>query len=153
MIGFLLRLSDAARHRARRRLWAPEHASGRRGEDLAHRFLQRRGFTVVARNFRSRSGAGEIDLVVRDGGTLVFVEVKSRRSEEFGTPDRAVDQEKRDALVRTALEYARRAGVDWQKVRFDIVSVVFTDPPSVVHTEGAFAAAAAPPAASNSDSL
>jgi putative endonuclease len=70
----------------------------------------------------------------------VFVEVKSRRSEEFGTPDRAVDQEKRDILVHTAWEYARRAGVEWQKVRFDIVSVVFTNPPSVVHTKAAFPA-------------
>lgn len=103
---------------------------------------------MVARNFRARSGAGEIDLIARDGDTLVFVEVKSRRSEEFGTPDRAVDQEKRNTLVHTALEYARRAGVEWQQVRFDIVSVVFNDPPSVVHTKGAFPAGlAASPAA------
>ena len=140
MIEFLLRLSDAARHRARLRSWSPTLASGRRGEDLAHRFLQRRGFKVVARNFRSRSGAGEIDLVARDGDALVFVEVKSRRSEEFGTPDRAVDQEKRDTLVHTAREYARRAGIEWRKVRFDIVSVVFTDPPSLVHSIDAFPA-------------
>ena len=140
MIQFLLRLSDAARHRARLRSWSPTLASGRRGEDLAHRFLQKRGFRVVARNYRSRSGAGEIDLIARDGDALVFVEVKSRRSEEFGAPDRAVDQEKREALVRTAREYARRAGVEWRKVRFDIVSVVYTDPPSVSHTRDAFPA-------------
>lgn len=95
---------------------------------------------MVARNYRSRSGAGEIDLIARDGDALVFVEVKSRRSEEFGAPDRAVDQEKREALVRTAREYARRAGVEWRKVRFDIVSVVYTDPPSVSHTRDAFPA-------------
>jgi putative endonuclease len=140
MLQFLLRLSDSARHRARLRSWSPALASGRRGEDLAHRFLRKRGFHVVARNYRPRSGAGEIDLVAWDGGTLVFVEVKSRRSEEFGTPDRAVDQEKQDALVRAAREYARRAGVEWQNVRFDIVNVVLTDPPSVSHIGDAFGA-------------
>jgi putative endonuclease len=131
-------MCDAARNRARLRSWSPALASGRRGEDLAHRFLQKRGLRVVARNYRPRSGPGEIDLVAWDGGTLAFVEVKSRRSEEYGTPDRAVDRDKEDTLVRAAREYTRRAGVEWEKVRFDIVNVVFTDPPSVSHTRDAF---------------
>src|SRR5512140_2089746 len=105
MIGFLLRFSDSMRHRARLRRWSPDLALGRRGEDMAHRFLRKQGFQVVARNYRARSGAGEIDLVAWEGSTLVFVEVKSRRTEEFGAPDRAVDRDKREALVRTAREY------------------------------------------------
>jgi putative endonuclease len=139
MIQFFLSLSDAARHLARRRVWSPERASGRRGEDLAHRFLQQHGFRVVARNYQARSGGGEIDLIAWDGGTLVFVEVKSRGTEEFGAPDRAVDREKRRALVRTAQEYARRARVEWEKVRFDTVSVVLSDPVAVTHTRAAVA--------------
>lgn len=79
---------------------------------------------VVARNYRARSGAGELDLVAWDGDTLVFVEVKTRATEEFGSPDRAVGETKRDRLLRAAREYARRAGVDWRRVRFDIVNVV-----------------------------
>ena len=139
MIQFFLSLSDAARHLARRRVWSPERASGRRGEDLAHRFLQQHGFRVVARNYQARSGGGEIDLIAWDGPTLVFLEVKSRRTEEFGAPDRAVDREKQRALVRTAQEYARRARVEWENVRFDTVSVVLSDPVAVTHTRAAVA--------------
>jgi len=138
VIGFLLRLSDSMRHRARLRRWSPDIALGRRGEDMAHRFLRKQGFQVVARNYRPRSGAGEIDLVAWDGGTLVFVEVKSRRTDEFGAPERAVDRDKREALVLTAREYTRRARLDWEAVRFDIVSVVFSKPPSLAHTRDAF---------------
>jgi putative endonuclease len=138
MTQLFYRLADMARHRARKRLWVPDQASGRRGEDLAHRLLRRQGLTVIARNYRPRSGSGEIDLIAWEGETLVFVEVKSRRSEEFGPPDRAVDHEKRASLIRSAHEYARRAGTPWDRVRFDIVNVVFFDPPSVTHLKDAF---------------
>ncbi len=138
----LLGLLDALRHRARRRRWAHDQAEGRRGEDLAHRWLQSRGFRVVARNYRTPSGRGEIDLVAWHGTTLVFIEVKARRTEEHGAPDRAVDGGKRHALVGAARHYARRANVEWGNVRFDVVSVVLGDPPSVAHHPDAFAAGA-----------
>jgi len=131
MLGPLYRLGDALRHRRRLRLGNPEQAAGRRGEDLAHRFLQKQGMIVVARNWRSRSGAGELDLIAWEGETLVFVEVKTRATEEFGTPDRAIGPDKRTHLWRAAREYARRAGVDWQRVRFDVVNVVLKEPPSI----------------------
>ena len=139
MIRLLLRAVDSLRDRGRRRVWTRDLASGRRGEDLAHRLLQEKGFRVVARNYRARSGAGEIDLVAWERDTLVFVEVKSRSTEEFGAPDRAVDREKRLALVRAAREYARRANVEWRRVRFDVVSVILVDPPALAHTRDAFA--------------
>jgi len=97
---------------------------GRVGEDMAHRYLRRRGCTVVARNYRARSGAGEIDLVAWQGGALVFVEVKTRSSEDHGAPEAAVDLEKRQAIQRAAREYTRRSGAEWDQTRFDIVSVV-----------------------------
>lgn len=131
-------MADAARHRARRRRWAEDLASGRRGEDLAHRLLRREGFTVVARNYRARTGCGEIDLIAWHGDMLVFVEVKSRCTEEFGTPDRAVGAAKQASLIRSAREYAGRAGVPWDQVRFDIINVVFSNPPSVTRLEDAF---------------
>jgi putative endonuclease len=135
---WLLRLADAARHRARRRRWPAEQAAGRHGEDLAHRYLERQGMTVVARNWRSGSGHGEVDLVAWDAGRLVFVEVKARATDEFGAPDRNVDAEKLIALERAARGYARRAGVPWERVRFDLVSVIFSDPPSGSHRRDAF---------------
>src|SRR5262245_15457550 len=127
-MGWLLRLADTARDRGRRRSWPSDQASGRRAEDLAHRFLRRRSMLIVARNYRPPSGGGEIDLIGWDGDQLAFVEVKSRKSDDFGPPENAVDREKQRFLERSARDYARRAGVDWNCVRFDIVSVVFSVP-------------------------
>jgi putative endonuclease len=143
MLGWLYRLGDLARDRARRARWEPDQARGRRGEDLAHRFLRRRGYAVVARNWRTETGSGELDVVAWEGKTLVFVEVKSRASEEYGTPDRAVDAEKRGNLIRAAREYARHAGVDWHEVRFDLVNVVFSYPVHIEVVKDAFSPRAA----------
>ncbi len=140
MIRWALLLADAARDRARRRTWNPEQAAGRRGEDLAHRALEREGLTVVARNYRPPGGGGEIDLVAREGETLVFVEVKSRQTDEFGAPERNIGEVKRAALIRAARTYARRAGVPWDRVRFDVVSIVFSPKPRLEHVRNAWRA-------------
>jgi putative endonuclease len=118
LIGLLYRAADAIRRRGYRN----DH--GRLGEDLAHRYLRSKGCTVVARNYRTKSGHCEIDLVAWDSGTLAFVEVKTRASAAFGEPDRAVDVEKRENLRRAARDYARRAEIPWERTRFDIVSIV-----------------------------
>jgi putative endonuclease len=116
-----------------------DHALGRQGEDIAQRFLQRAGIIVVDRNYRLASGAGEVDLVGWEGDTLVFVEVKSRQTEEYGSPDRAIGLQKKASLIRTARQYARQAEVPWQKVRFDVVNVVFaTTPPAITHFRDVF---------------
>ena len=138
MMGRLYEFADLVRHHAQQRHMPPDHALGRRGEDIAHRFLQRSGIVVVARNYRMNSGAGEVDLIGWEGGTLVFVEVKSRRTDAYGAPDRAIGQQKQFSLFRAAREYARHADVPWQNVRFDVVNVVFTTPPSVTHFRDAF---------------
>jgi len=117
---------------------AEDAALGRRGEDLAHRYLRSAGFTIVARNYRPNAGDAEVDIVARDNGTLVFVEVKSRASAEFGSPERAIDTDKQKRIVRAARTYVTRAGLDWSQVRFDTVSIVFTSPPSIVHQQDAF---------------
>ncbi len=95
---------------------------GARGEALAARALEARGFTIVAKNVRTRSA--EIDLVVSDATGLVFVEVKTRATDRFGDPWRAVDVAKLAHMRRAALEYLARledADVDY---RFGIVSIV-----------------------------
>ncbi len=143
MLGFFYELADGLRHHARKRLWPADQALGRRGEDIAHRYLQRAGIIVVARNYRLASGAGEIDLIGWDHDTLVFVEVKSRSSEEFGAPDRAIGPDKKFRMLRAAREFARHAEVPMEKVRFDIVSVLFTTPPAVIHLRDAINPAAA----------
>jgi putative endonuclease len=132
VIGLVYRAADALRRRG----YAGDH--GRIGEDMAHRFLRGRGCTVVARNYRTRSGSGEIDLVAWQEEALVFVEVKTRATAEFGEPERAVDAEKRQRIERAARDYARRAGVEWQRVRFDIVSIVLAKPPRIDWIRDAF---------------
>ena len=94
--------------------------------------------TILARNYRPGGGESEVDIVARDGAVVVFVEVKSRRTADFGSPDRAIDSGKRKNIVRAARAFATRAGVDWNQVRFDTVSIVFTQPPSIVHQQDAF---------------
>jgi putative endonuclease len=130
VISLLYRAADAIRRRRH-----PEN-HGRIGEDLAHRYLRRQGCIVVARNYRTRSGSGEIDLVAWDGPRLAFVEVKTRASAEFGAPESAVDPEKRDRVLRAARDYARRANVPWDKARFDVVSVVLEATPVIEWLRG-----------------
>src|SRR5580693_3316309 len=120
MFSLIYRAADAVR----RRSLGQNH--GRLGEDLAHRYLRGRGCTVVARNYRPPSGRGEIDLIAWQAGQLVFVEVKTRDTAEFGAPERAVDSEKQLHLTYAARDYARRAGVEWQHVRFDVVAVTLS---------------------------
>ncbi len=134
----LWKLSDSARQLRQRHTLSPDAALGRRGEDLAHRYLRSAGFTIVARNYRPNAGEAEVDIVARDNGTLVFVEVKSRASAEFGSPERAIDAGKEKRIVRAARAYVTRAGLDWSQVRFDTVSIVFTSPPSIVHQQDVF---------------
>jgi len=129
---------DRIRHRFRLRRWQTAKANGRLAEDLAHRYLEEIGYVVVARNYHSRNGDGELDLVARDGEMLVVVEVKSRETAAFGQPEQAVTKEKRLKLRRAALEYARRAQVPWDCVRFDIVSVVFDQAAAVTHHRNAY---------------
>jgi putative endonuclease len=93
---------------------------------------------VVARNYRPAGGEVEADIVARQGDTIVFVEVKSRASGDYGTPDRAIGAEKQKNIVRAARAYATRAGIEWSQVRFDTISVVFTHPPSIAHQKDAF---------------
>jgi putative endonuclease len=138
MMSWLYRIGDRLRHRARRAAMPIEAVNGKLGEDLAHRLLRRKGFTVVARNYRPPAGGGEIDLIAYDGGKLVFVEVKTRASAEFGAPEDAVDQQKRTFIERAARDYARRREVDWNQVRFDVVNVVLGDPPRVELRKDAF---------------
>jgi len=132
MMGLVHRLAD----RLRRRRYPLDH--GRIGEDLAHRYLRSRGCTVVARNYRTLAGTGEIDLVAWDGRQLAFVEVKTRASTEYGAPESAVDAEKRERLQLAARDYARRAEIPWRDTRFDILSIVLGESPRIEWMRGAF---------------
>jgi putative endonuclease len=97
---------------------------GDRGEDVAARFLQGRGYRVLQRSFRVASG--EIDIVARDGDWLVFVEVKTRSDDSFAEPAESVTRAKQRRLARAAIAYLRRLGSPpVPPFRFDIVEVVW----------------------------
>jgi putative endonuclease len=96
-------------------------ALGKTGEDLACRELERRGYAVLARRYRRRGG--EIDIVARDGATLVFVEVKARENHAFGAAADAVTILKRRRIVRIAVDYVMRHRLTEVPCRFDVVSI------------------------------
>lgn len=117
----------------------PEHLrNARRGEDLAFELLRAEGYQVIARNFRARSGRGELDLIGWDGEYLACVEVKARKNADFGRPEAFVDSAKRRRLISAAHEFARRAKTPPYRLRFDVVSVVLSQPPVVELLKNAF---------------
>ena len=129
-VAWLLSRIDALRAFVSRGRTTPRRALGRRAEDLAHRYLQRHGYRVLARNWTGPRLA-EVDIVAEDGERTVFVEVKSRQGEEHGSPERAVDSLKQIAQRRAARAWARAARIDVGMIRFDLVTVVFGNPPRV----------------------
>ena len=111
---------------------------GDRGERLAGRHLRRAGMRIIVRNYRTPQG--EVDLVCRDGDTVVFVEVKTRR---FGEPAEAVTPEKERRLTLAALHFLKRHRLLEHSARFDIVAVVWPDAakaPAIEHIRDAFPA-------------
>jgi putative endonuclease len=98
-------------------------AFGKTGEDLACAELERRGYAILARRHRCRSG--EIDIIARDGKTVVFVEVKARHSRAFGEAAEAVTALKQRRIARIAAEYVVQQQLRDCPCRFDVVSIHF----------------------------
>ncbi|MEW6163210.1 MAG: YraN family protein [Nitrospirota bacterium] len=97
---------------------------GGRGESLAVKFLKGKGYKIIARNYKTP--IGEIDIVAKDGNTVVFVEVKTRADDSFGYPFEAVNKKKRQKLRNLALLYLKRQGKE-SPVRFDVLSIFYRD--------------------------
>ncbi len=95
--------------------------TGKKGEDIACAYLKRRGYRIVERNYKCP--LGELDIVARDGDAIVFVEVKSRRSEEFGDPQLAVGPEKQKKVSRISLTYLKEKHLYPCNARFDVVAI------------------------------
>ena len=94
---------------------------GKTGEDRAVRELERRGYAILARRYRTRHG--EIDIVADDGGTIVFVEVKAREGSECGGAAAAVTVHKQRRLASMAVDYLARNHVTSRPCRFDVVAI------------------------------
>lgn len=111
---------------------------GRRGEELAHRYLENQGLVVLARNWRCREG--ELDIVATDGDTLVVCEVKTRAGVGYGLPAEAVTHAKVARIRRITHQWMSEWRLRFPAIRFDVVSVVWPPggEPQLDHIEGAF---------------
>jgi putative endonuclease len=111
---------------------------GRRGEDLAVGYLQRRGLVVLSRNWRCRDG--ELDVVATDRRRLVVCEVKTRSGTTFGVPAEAVTHEKAARIRRVTQAWLAAHQVQWCEIRFDVVAVLAPPegPVTFQHYEAAF---------------
>jgi putative endonuclease len=98
-------------------------ALGKTGEDLACQELERRGYAIVARRYRRRGG--ELDIIARDGKTMVFVEVKAREGRAFGEASEAVTRRKQRKITQLAIDYLMRHRLTDTPCRFDVVSIHF----------------------------
>ena len=95
---------------------------GQRGEDLAASYLQKKGYKIIQRNYKTM--IGEIDIIARDRDDLVFIEVKTRESLEYGHPFESVNKNKRCKIANVAMLYLKRLK-DIPPCRFDVVSVYY----------------------------
>ena len=117
----------------------PKKSLGQRGEDAAARYLKRQGYRILARGLDSR--LGELDIVAVDDRTIVFVEVKTRRSDEAGHPAEAIDPRKERRMTQAALGYLKAQRLLDYAARFDVVAITWpekTRQPTIEHYKNAF---------------
>jgi putative endonuclease len=109
---------------------------GREGEDSAAQFLAKKGYKILERNYSTRSG--EIDLVALHNGELVFVEVKTRTSDAYGTPELAVNPRKQLRMIKAALGYIKYKKLHQMPCRFDVVAIIAASENEVELIQNAF---------------
>jgi putative endonuclease len=110
---------------------------GNQGEDIAVRYLQQQGYRILSRNFYSRYG--EIDVICEYNRVIVFVEVKTRRSERYGSAEESVTWVKQERLRKTALLYLQQRNQPFKDMQFDVITVRLGGPKPVInHIKNAF---------------
>jgi putative endonuclease len=111
---------------------------GTRAERLAQNYLSLKGYTILAKNYRSR--LGEIDIIAKENGKIVFIEVKAKYSMRFGSPKWAVTYQKQKKLSILALEYLKSTGQSQAEARFDVIAIVYLkdSPPQIELVKNAF---------------
>jgi len=111
---------------------------GERGEEIAAAYLMGQKFTIVERNFRCKGG--EVDIIAREGKTLVFVEVKTRRNLSYGPPQLALTPFKQRQISKAALTWLAKNKMFGASARFDVVAILLPDQdvPVIEHIRDAF---------------
>ena len=110
---------------------------GKKGEEIALAYLKSKKYKIIEKNLRNRFG--EIDIIAKDHGTLVFIEVKTRTSEAFGTPIQGINEKKQKRLKQLAQRYLAEKGLIEQEVRFDVLGILQTgEETKIEHIPNAF---------------
>ncbi|NLW90132.1 MAG: YraN family protein [Syntrophomonadaceae bacterium] len=98
---------------------------GRQGEEMAARYLKKQGYQILERNYHTRYG--ELDIICIKRNELVFVEVKTRRSIQYGTPEEAITPRKMDHLRKAAFIYIEASHPNFRELRFDVITIMMVD--------------------------
>ena len=96
---------------------------GKKGEELALRFLKKKGYQIIEKNYACKMG--EMDIIAKEKDTLAFIEVKTRTSTTFGPPQLAVNSTKQRQLSKVALNFLKEKQLEDVKARFDVVAILF----------------------------
>lgn len=110
--------------------------TGKEGEYIAKKYLISKDYVILETNYRNK--IGEIDLIARENDILVFAEVKTRTSIDYGYAFEAVDHRKQRKIINTSLVYIKYKNYRDTQVRYDIIEVYLTDNPKINHLENAF---------------
>ncbi len=110
---------------------------GKNGEEIAIKFLTKKGYEILESNWRYRRS--EIDIIIKKDGVLIFVEVKTRSDDYFGRPESFVTDRKRALMIDAASAYMEEIGHDWE-IRFDVIAIIYHNPAhqTIDHFEDAF---------------
>ncbi len=114
------------------KIFGSNKKTGQYGEDEATKFLQKQGYKILERNFRY-SRLAEIDIIAKDKDTIVFVEVKTRKTLNCGHPFEAVDYKKLEHIYKAALAYLKTTEEEYKNFRIDIISVLGIQNPKIEH--------------------
>ena len=110
---------------------------GKKGEALAEEYLKRKGFRILKRNYRY--GHKEIDLIGKDGNTIVFIEVKAGRSKSFGAPHERVNLRKQKNLIEVAYDFIQKENITDCDFRFDVLAISYQQGEEIIdHIKNAF---------------
>lgn len=114
---------------------AKHNELGKEGEKLAINFLKEKGYEILEQNYRVSKS--EVDIIAQKGETIAFIEVKTRSTEAFGTPEEFVDDKKKNHLIKVANHYIVLKDFN-KNIRFDIIAIVMKKTPKIEHFEDAY---------------
>jgi putative endonuclease len=110
---------------------------GSRGEEIAARYLKEKGYRILTRNYRNRYG--EVDIICTYEQSIIFVEVKTRTSTSFGSPEESITRSKREHIRKVALTYLESYSYPFKEVRFDVIGILMDgNEPRINHLVAAF---------------